>query len=301
MYHVATPDNRDGPEVFGNAAKIWTAYNTETTKEDRSLSQNIREDMNTLLVFAGLFSATVTAFLVESYKNLKPDPHSTERAILAKLSQEQTMTTAPTSSRCTPASTPLRRTLQETSAKRAVHKLCEHFLRDNLGRLFGTPKVSGQVTTILQCSIQMYHVATPDNRDGPEVFGNAAKIWTAYNTETTKEDRSLSQNIREDMNTLLVFVSYAQSNLLISSHSIIRSIPQAGLFSATVTAFLVESYKNLKPDPHSTERAILAKLSQEQTMMVQQQALMTQALIHISRQLANKTSIPYSPNTAPLQ
>ncbi|KAG5337246.1 hypothetical protein C0989_010102 [Termitomyces sp. Mn162] len=63
-----------------------------------------------------------------------------------------------------------------------------------------------------------------------------------------------------------------------------------------MTAFVIESYKNLKPDPNSNERAILAKMSQEQAMMAQKQAVMIQALIHISQQLAKETNISFSPN-----
>ncbi|KAG6868152.1 hypothetical protein C0993_007096 [Termitomyces sp. T159_Od127] len=119
-----------------------------------------------------------------------------------------------------------------------------------------------------------------DYHHGPEVFGNTAKIWTAYNIEATKEDQALSRNIREDMNTILVF---------------------AGLFSSTLTAFIIESYKNLKPDPFSIERSILAQMSIQQTSIVQLQAMMIQALVHISQQLANETNIPFSADAAVLQ
>ncbi|KAG6830287.1 hypothetical protein H0H87_008585 [Tephrocybe sp. NHM501043] len=78
------------PEVFGNTAKIWAAYNAEATKEDQALVRNITEDMNYMLIFAGLFSATVTAFLVESYKNLKPDPNDVTNALLVNLTTTMT-------------------------------------------------------------------------------------------------------------------------------------------------------------------------------------------------------------------
>lgn len=64
-------------------------------------------------------------------------------------------------------------------------------------------------------------VAETDDHYGPEVFGNTAKIWTAYNIEATKEDQALSRNIREDMNTILVFVSCTQSKSAFMLHPII--------------------------------------------------------------------------------
>ncbi|KAF9484149.1 hypothetical protein BDN70DRAFT_763842, partial [Pholiota conissans] len=35
-----------------------------------------KEEVGTLLIFAGLFSAVVTAFVIESYKFLQPDPNA---------------------------------------------------------------------------------------------------------------------------------------------------------------------------------------------------------------------------------
>lgn len=64
-----------------------------------------------------------------------------------------------------------------------------------------------------------------------------------------------------------------------------------------MTAFVIESYKNLKPDPMDEQRSILAKMSAEQTAMIQQQAMMVQVLAHISRQLANETNVPLSLDT----
>ncbi|PSS32142.1 hypothetical protein PHLCEN_2v2098 [Hermanssonia centrifuga] len=43
-------------------------------KVDVSKVQNYKEDIDTLLVFAGLFSAVMTAFIIESYKTLQQDP-----------------------------------------------------------------------------------------------------------------------------------------------------------------------------------------------------------------------------------
>jgi len=42
---------------------------------------------------------------------------------------------------------------------------------------------------------------------------------------------------------------------------------QAGLFSATVTAFIIESYKNLKPDPGEMAVAILLHISRSHRLL----------------------------------
>ena len=39
--------------------------------------------------------------------------------------------------------------------------------------------------------------------------------------------------------------------------------PQTGLFSATVAAFVIEGYKNLKPDSGNTTVFVLAQISQQ--------------------------------------
>ncbi|EEB98162.1 hypothetical protein MPER_02379 [Moniliophthora perniciosa FA553] len=44
-----------------------------------------RDDIDTLLVFAGLFSAVVTAFVIESYKWLDKDPADTTVTLLTQL------------------------------------------------------------------------------------------------------------------------------------------------------------------------------------------------------------------------
>ncbi|KAJ7662621.1 hypothetical protein DFH06DRAFT_1471430 [Mycena polygramma] len=64
--------------------KIWTAYSTEAEKHDRALMESWTRDMKgVLIIFAALFSATLTAFIVESYQTLQVDPAS-EIAVLLK-------------------------------------------------------------------------------------------------------------------------------------------------------------------------------------------------------------------------
>ncbi|KAF8887566.1 hypothetical protein BD779DRAFT_1390077, partial [Infundibulicybe gibba] len=53
---------------------------------DREFCGGWNNEIDSLLTFAGLFSAVVTAFTVESYKWLQPDPLDTTNRILSNLS-----------------------------------------------------------------------------------------------------------------------------------------------------------------------------------------------------------------------
>ncbi|KAF7291894.1 hypothetical protein MIND_01214700 [Mycena indigotica] len=66
-----------GPEHHAEeagASKLWSVYVDEAERYDKSLVASWKSDMEGMLIFAGLFSASLTAFLIESYKTLAPDP-----------------------------------------------------------------------------------------------------------------------------------------------------------------------------------------------------------------------------------
>ncbi|KAG5724104.1 hypothetical protein E4T56_gene4484, partial [Termitomyces sp. T112] len=44
------------------SAKIWSVYVAEADRQDRALASSWKGDMDALLIFAGLFSASITAF-----------------------------------------------------------------------------------------------------------------------------------------------------------------------------------------------------------------------------------------------
>ncbi|KAF9256905.1 hypothetical protein L218DRAFT_832414, partial [Marasmius fiardii PR-910] len=66
-----------------------------------------KEDINTLVVFAGLFSAVVTAFTIESYQWLQEDPADTFAALLnstsISVSLTLTLTSLPTQFAASPS------------------------------------------------------------------------------------------------------------------------------------------------------------------------------------------------------
>ncbi|KAJ7175308.1 hypothetical protein C8R46DRAFT_890890, partial [Mycena filopes] len=75
----------------------------------------------------------------------------------------------------------------------------------------------------------------------------AAKLWGVYVTEAEKYDEGLVDSWKKDMEGLLIFVSKL-------------SMLQAALFSAILTAFIIESYKSLSPDDTVQ---VLSQISQQ--------------------------------------
>ncbi|KAJ6533533.1 hypothetical protein B0H19DRAFT_1004731, partial [Mycena capillaripes] len=75
----------DSDEAAG--AKIWSVYISEAEKYDRALVNRWRGDMEGILIFAGLFSAILSAFIVESYKTLSPDRSQITIELLTQISQ----------------------------------------------------------------------------------------------------------------------------------------------------------------------------------------------------------------------
>ncbi|THH27591.1 hypothetical protein EUX98_g6610 [Antrodiella citrinella] len=81
------PDASRGGRTYG-ASKIWTMYNEKANTHDTALVERIKGSMDSILVFAGLFSAVVTAFLLESYQMLNPSSGDVTVYYLEQISQE---------------------------------------------------------------------------------------------------------------------------------------------------------------------------------------------------------------------
>ncbi|KAJ6459856.1 hypothetical protein C8R45DRAFT_1030021, partial [Mycena sanguinolenta] len=69
-------------------AKIWSIYAGEAERYDAALVESWKANMEGMLIFSGLFSASLTAFLIESYKVLQPDSGDLTVAGIALLSQQ---------------------------------------------------------------------------------------------------------------------------------------------------------------------------------------------------------------------
>lgn len=79
------------PELVNDdhpSGKIWSVYVSEAEKEDKALAESWKGDMEGLLIFAGLFSACVTTFIVEGYKYLLQDPNNTTNMLLMQISTQ---------------------------------------------------------------------------------------------------------------------------------------------------------------------------------------------------------------------
>ncbi|KAH9988459.1 hypothetical protein BJV74DRAFT_773360 [Russula compacta] len=53
---------------------LWALYGKEARSRDEARIQTLKDDMDGVLIFAGLFSASLTAFILDSKQNLKVNP-----------------------------------------------------------------------------------------------------------------------------------------------------------------------------------------------------------------------------------
>ncbi|KAH9180732.1 hypothetical protein EDB89DRAFT_61106 [Lactarius sanguifluus] len=82
------PDPQQG-EKFGDSSDgLWSMYLTEAEKQDKDVTESWKGDAEGILVFTGLFSTTVAAFIIESYQNLSPKSGDTTNALLTQISQQ---------------------------------------------------------------------------------------------------------------------------------------------------------------------------------------------------------------------
>ncbi|CUA75813.1 hypothetical protein RSOLAG22IIIB_12001 [Rhizoctonia solani] len=89
FYPVDPPqefDDEPGKEL-GPDAQVWKTYVKETDQVDGELVDGWNKSMDVILIFAALFSAISTAFVIESYKNLKQDPADISAQTLLIISQ----------------------------------------------------------------------------------------------------------------------------------------------------------------------------------------------------------------------
>ncbi|KAF9260186.1 hypothetical protein L218DRAFT_962812 [Marasmius fiardii PR-910] len=92
--YASVPDTRNGVSPRSVAEsdqstfeRSWDVLRKAVEDHDDDVVRGYKEDIDTLLVFAGLFSAVVTAFAVESYQWLQEDPADTTVALLRQIAQ----------------------------------------------------------------------------------------------------------------------------------------------------------------------------------------------------------------------
>lgn len=68
-YNARHPPDPPGQEMSENA-RIWLVYNEEAADFDANMLAEWRDTIDVLLVFAGLFSAVLTTFVVQTSQNM---------------------------------------------------------------------------------------------------------------------------------------------------------------------------------------------------------------------------------------
>ncbi|TDL26595.1 hypothetical protein BD410DRAFT_825730 [Rickenella mellea] len=81
-----TPPNM--PDLSEPGSKIWGPYLELADKYDKDLVESWRDDMESLLIFAALFSASVTALVIESYQALQEDTAQATLMVLLQISKQ---------------------------------------------------------------------------------------------------------------------------------------------------------------------------------------------------------------------
>ncbi|KAJ7845674.1 hypothetical protein B0H13DRAFT_2675846 [Mycena leptocephala] len=85
---AGTASDRD-PSHDAAAGRLWSVYISRGRRSMiRELVESWKNNMEGMLIFAGLFAASLTAFLIESYKTLSADSSDTTNFLLTQISQQ---------------------------------------------------------------------------------------------------------------------------------------------------------------------------------------------------------------------
>ncbi|KAG2057900.1 hypothetical protein BDR06DRAFT_877095 [Suillus hirtellus] len=68
-------------------SRLWEVYKRVAEERDNEFLDRYAADMESILLFSGLFSAVSTAFIIAMQSNLSPDPSDTTNALLKQLVQ----------------------------------------------------------------------------------------------------------------------------------------------------------------------------------------------------------------------
>ncbi|PBK65207.1 hypothetical protein ARMSODRAFT_892135, partial [Armillaria solidipes] len=83
-YKARYPPDPRGQEMSENA-RIWPIYLEEAADFDASMLAEWRDTIDVLLVFAGLFSAVLTTFVVQTSQNMQPDYNEASMFLLFEI------------------------------------------------------------------------------------------------------------------------------------------------------------------------------------------------------------------------
>uniref|UniRef100_A0A8H7XLN3 DUF6535 domain-containing protein n=1 Tax=Psilocybe cubensis TaxID=181762 RepID=A0A8H7XLN3_PSICU len=82
LWDIQDPFRYAPPKPEGD---LWALLLDPLIKKDRAQCEAWKDEVQNLLIFAGLFSAVVTTFIAKSYKNLQADPNDTIIALLSQI------------------------------------------------------------------------------------------------------------------------------------------------------------------------------------------------------------------------
>ncbi|PBK71083.1 hypothetical protein ARMSODRAFT_883898, partial [Armillaria solidipes] len=83
-YKARYPPDPYGQEMSDNA-RIWPIYLEEAADFDANMLAEWRDTIDVLLVFAGLFSAVLTTFVVQTSQNMQPDYNQASTLLLFEI------------------------------------------------------------------------------------------------------------------------------------------------------------------------------------------------------------------------
>ncbi|KAJ7712085.1 hypothetical protein B0H16DRAFT_1626274 [Mycena metata] len=101
---TAVEELKQHPPVTDNKTTFWTAYKTLADEYDKETQRKYGNDLDTALIFAGLFSAVSSAFIIQIQPELQPTSEltGTTLALLTLLAQNISVPTSTTSSSSAP-------------------------------------------------------------------------------------------------------------------------------------------------------------------------------------------------------
>ncbi|PVG03065.1 hypothetical protein CPB86DRAFT_869978 [Serendipita vermifera] len=89
LFGLGREPRRPGdPLVVTGETTAWEIYNHKASELDREMIKDWNDSLNTLLIFTALYSAVLTAFIIEIMKLLEEDPAETTRDILLIISRQ---------------------------------------------------------------------------------------------------------------------------------------------------------------------------------------------------------------------
>ncbi|PBK79284.1 hypothetical protein ARMGADRAFT_864099, partial [Armillaria gallica] len=83
-YKARYPLDPYGQEMSENA-RIWSIYLDEAADFDANMLAEWRDTIDVLLVFAGLFSAVLTTFVIQTSQNMQPDYNEASTLLLFEI------------------------------------------------------------------------------------------------------------------------------------------------------------------------------------------------------------------------